>query len=80
MMPKDFIEYLEDRIRGVNTSAEEIKRVIKEAFNQKKPTIFRLNEDDLINAILQILNKPEVTRSNLIFVTKNRFLERKKSF
>ncbi|MEM4944364.1 MAG: lipoate--protein ligase family protein, partial [Saccharolobus sp.] len=33
---------------------------IKEAFNQKKPTIFGFNEDDLINAILQILNKPEV--------------------
>ncbi|MEM4768430.1 MAG: lipoate--protein ligase [Saccharolobus sp.] len=60
MMPKDFIEYLEDRIRGVDASAEEIKRVIKEAFNQKKPTIFGFNEDDLINAILQILNKPEV--------------------
>jgi len=58
MNPRDFIESLEDSLRGV-----EVMRyadVIRKLFNEKKPNIFGFTADDLINAIRELLNKPEV--------------------
>jgi len=60
MSPKGFIEYLEDKLRGVPANIEEIRKVITSIFNEKKPVIFGFNENDLINAISEIMSKPEV--------------------
>ncbi|WP_338601923.1 lipoate--protein ligase [Sulfolobus tengchongensis] len=60
MSPKGFIEYLEDKLRGVPVRIDEIKEVIVNVFNEKKPIIFGFDENDLANAIAEILNKPEI--------------------
>lgn len=60
MAPKGFIEYLEDSIKGLQPSIEEIRKVIHSIFEEKKPVIFGFNEEDLVYAIKEILNKPEI--------------------
>ncbi|AWR97989.1 lipoate--protein ligase family protein [Acidianus sulfidivorans JP7] len=58
MSPKDFLEYLEDKLTGMEP--DKIKEVIEKAFEEKKPVIFGFTKEDLINAFQKILEKPEV--------------------
>lgn len=58
MNPKDFIEYLEDSLRGVKI--DEINKTIDSVFNEKKPIIFGFDKEDLKKAFEEIIQKPEV--------------------
>ncbi len=58
MSPPGFIEYLEDRLRGVEPS--KIDEIIDEVFNEKKPVIFGFNAEDLKSAFKKLLERPEV--------------------
>ncbi|WP_278465243.1 lipoate--protein ligase [Saccharolobus islandicus] len=60
MSPNGFIEYLEDRLKGVSANLEEIREVILDEFNEKKPVIFGFNENDLIDALTEIMRKSEI--------------------
>jgi len=58
MSPKDFLEYLEDSLKGASVS--DFEKIIRKVFEEKKPVIFGFTADDLVNAFKEILNKPEV--------------------
>ncbi|BCU66685.1 ligase [Sulfolobales archaeon HS-7] len=58
LTPRDFVERLEDRIRGIRVG--DIEQVIRDTFNEFRPTIFGFDENDLINAFNEMLIKPEV--------------------
>lgn len=58
MSPKDFLDYLEDKLAGIDVS--QIEAVISKVFEEKKPIVFGFTKDDLIKAFEEILRKPEV--------------------
>ncbi|AHC50849.1 ligase [Sulfolobus acidocaldarius SUSAZ] len=58
MNPKNFLEKLEESLKGVEVN--NINSVVRRMFETEKPVIFGFSEKDLINAIQEILNKPEV--------------------
>jgi lipoate-protein ligase A len=60
MNPKNFLEELEDKLRGIEVKEERIREVIKNLFELRRPIIFGFTSEDLINAFKEILNKPEV--------------------
>ncbi|MEJ2777929.1 lipoate--protein ligase [Stygiolobus sp. RP850M] len=58
MSPKGFIEELEDKLKGVEVT--KYQEVIRKMFEEKKPAIFGFTSDDLINAMEELIRKPEV--------------------
>ncbi len=60
MNPKNFIETLEDNLKGIEANIDKVKNMIHEIFGKERPMIFGFTEEDLVNAIKEIFSKPEI--------------------